>query len=122
MPLGFRIQDMKYVPARPPANTLFVDSWADLMVGTDPASYIVFDENGNNRCIVLKGHNRQVLEALMRQPVCAASRCRISEKVRHLKRDLGIAIATNGYQPKSDGEKFGVYTLEARVHRAGGDA
>jgi hypothetical protein len=106
---------------KPPVGVLYADRWADFPPSTKAASYCFADDGGRNHQFVLRGKRRQVLEALMRGPVCAASRCRISNKIDALKHEKGIEIETIGFKPEGFDDHFGVYFLRSIVSRVKGD-
>lgn len=102
---------------KPPSNTLFADGWDDLPDTTHPAAYRI---EGQDQTFTVRKKTRQVLEALMRQPVACASRCRISDRVLLLRRDNGLTIKMTMFpgDGTSQGEAFGVYFLKSEIERA----
>ena len=108
----------------PPADAKRINRWADLPNGTAPALYRVTDPGEEPREIVAANHKRQVLEALIRSPIYAASFCRISDQVLPLRRDDGVNIRCDMYQndPETGRQRYGIYVLESKVERIGGAA
>ena len=105
---------------RPPPNTKRIYRWGDLPGQVTPARYRVHDEtSGETQDFTVSGHKRQVLEGIMRGPIMAASYCRLSDQILPLRRDKSVPIICTIYRNDADTgrEKFGVYTLEARVTR-----
>lgn len=104
---------------KPPQNAKRVYRWADLPDTTEPALYRITDPGHKPREITASRHKRQVLEALMRQPLYAASYCRLSDQVLPLRRDDGVSIRCDIYSsdPDTGRERFGIYILESHVER-----
>lgn len=110
--------------AKPPPNTKRVYKWADLPHDTKPARFVVENDGQEPRTITVSRHKRQVLEGLMKQPILAASYCRVSDQVLPLRRDCGLDIVSTIYRndPETGREIYGVYTLASNVRRLDGEA
>lgn len=100
----------------PPKNTHRVYGWKDLPADETPMRYRVTDSNGNDFEVWAKGKRRRVLEGLRRSPLYAASYCRLSDHVDHLRRD-GVDIETTLHRndEETGRERYGVYTLHSSV-------
>lgn len=112
---------MKTRKTKPPTNARRIYRWTDLPNTTERASYVVQDDGGEPREIVISRHQRQVLEGLMQSPIFAASYCRISDQVLPLRRDHGVDIRCDMYanDPETGRQRYGVYTLVSTVTRSG---
>ena len=110
--------------AKPPPNLLDARKWADFRAEKSIAHFLVEEADQEPRKIAVSRNMRLVLEGLMRGPVLAASRCRISDQVLPLRRDKGLNIQCTIYQNGADGNatKYGVYTLQSKVCRVERDA
>jgi hypothetical protein len=110
---------------RPPSNALRVEAWRDLPEDTAPASYRVFDGEGEASTITLAKGNRIILDALIEQPIYCASPVRISDRVSILRRDYGVPITREMYEndAATDRARFGVCFLDkSAVQKVGGNA
>ncbi len=106
--------------AKPPPNTQDIGKWTDCKAETAVASFLVEDDDTTIRKITVSKNKRRVLESLMRGPVMAASRCRISDQVLPLRRDYGLDIVCTIYKNDANTgrEVYGVYTLASKVVHA----
>ena len=101
----------------PPPHAQRVRSVADLPPQRAPARYRIRQADGSTREVLLNKRHRQVLDLLRRGPVFAASPLRISDAVRELRADFGIAIHTAmhpGDRSIGSGD-FGIYHLVGSV-------
>ena len=105
----------------PPAFAQRITKRADLPKMRAPAVYLVEDAAGTARHIVQK-RARQVLEALMREPIFCASPVRLGPAVQHLRETFGAASIETVWHEVREGDeytRFGVYHLRAAIRRAG---
>lgn len=117
-------EHQKPTPEQPPANTRWIFSRRDLPQTRDHCLYTVAKPDGTTRQAVLGKRNRQVIEALKRSPIYAASPIRLSDTVGILRHEHGITIETEFFEDDSGFEKtrFGVYRLVDTVTFAGAAA
>jgi hypothetical protein len=110
--------------AKPPRNAQDIGAWTDCKADTAVGRFLVKDDNNDGRTITVSKNKRRVLESLIRGPVMAASRCRISDQVLPLRRDYGLDIVCTIYKndPKTERQIYGVYTLNSKVTRIDGGA
>jgi hypothetical protein len=108
---------------KPPANTLRVEAWRDLPKDRAAARYKITAEDGGVHVITVAKGNRIILDALLEQPVYCASPVRVSDRVCILIHKYGVPITKEMYEndEATGREKFGVYFLNGRVERLGGD-
>lgn len=101
----------------PPPNAKRIYAWKDTPDLTDSAVYRVTDPGQDPREIVVSKNQRRVLEGLMRNPLYAASYCRVSDQVLPLRRDHGVEIHCEMYRndPETGRERYGVYFLRSKV-------
>jgi hypothetical protein len=104
---------------KPPSNARRVFRWNDLPETTGYAWFRVTAPGAEPRKILVRNHQRQVLEGLMQAPIYAASYCRISDQVLSLRRDHGLDIECEMYRndPETGRERYGVYVLRSKVER-----
>ena len=104
---------------KPPSNAKRVYRWNDLPSATDYAWFRVTGSGQEPRDILVRYHQRQVLEGLIQSPIYAASYCRISDQVLPLRRDHGVSIECEMFtnDPETGRQRFGVYTLRSKVER-----
>ncbi len=103
--------------SQPPKDARRIYSWDQTPNLTAPATYVVQDEGQEPRSITVSKNMRRVLEALMRNPIYAASYCRISCRVLELRHDYGVEIECVRYQTDlpTKRQTFGVYFLRSKV-------
>ena len=101
-----------------PSNTLHANRWSDLPDMTEQVTYRVIDTDHH---FTVRKKTRQTLEALLKQPVASASKCRISDRVLILRRDCGLDIKTETFKGDgtSESESFGVYFLKSKIEKVG---
>ncbi len=106
-------------PSKEPSNTLYVQRWADLNALTEPAEFEVTNDNGESHVIHADRNLRRVLEALRKQPIYCASRCRVSHYVNLLRHEKRVAIETDRYSndAASGRMSYGVFRLVSKVRR-----
>ncbi|WRH64420.1 MAG: hypothetical protein RSE12_08905 [Fuscovulum sp.] len=93
---------------------------ADLPKMRDPAIYLVEDAAGTARHVVQK-RARQVLEALMREPIFCASPVRLGPAVQQLREIFGEGAIETVWHEVGEGDeytRFGSYHLRAGIRRA----
>lgn len=107
---------MKLLDGTPPKNTHRVYGWADLPGDERPTKYRVTDSEGRRFEVFAKGKRKRVLEGLRKSPLFAASYCRLSDHIDHLRRD-GVDIETSLYRndPETGRMRYGVYSLHGIV-------
>lgn len=107
---------MKLLDGTPPKNTQRVYGWADLPSDERLTKYHVTDSQGRRFEVFAKGKRKRVLEGLRKSPLLAASYCRLSDHIDHLRRD-GVDIETSLYRNDSETGRmrYGVYTLHGTV-------
>jgi len=88
----------------------------DLPQDRVPWVYEIQNEEGKAQRIILKNRNRQVLDALNRGPIFAASPVRLSDIVMILRHSYGVEIETHMFSANDgSGGVFGIYELISRV-------
>ena len=88
----------------------------DLPQDRAPWVYEIQNEEGKAQRIILKNRNRQVLDALNRAPIFAASPVRLSDIVMILRHSYGVEIETHMFSANDgSGGVFGIYELISRV-------
>jgi len=88
----------------------------DLPQDRAPWVYEIQNEEGKAQRIILKNRNRQVLDALNRGPIFAASPVRLSDIVMILRHSYGVEIETHMFSANDgSGGVFGIYELISRV-------
>ena len=88
----------------------------DLPQDRAPWVYEIQNEEGKAQRIILKNRNRQVLDALNRAPIFAASPVRLSDIVMILRHSYGVEIETHMFSANDgSGGVFGIYELTSRV-------
>lgn len=111
----------KKTEATPPENTRWIISRQDLPRRRGSARYEVHNADGARETITLSNRKRQVLDALMRNPIYCASPVRLSDIVLLLRNENGINIETDFFQ-ENDGienTRFGIYVLVDQVRYLG---
>ncbi|MDF1718328.1 MAG: hypothetical protein P1U75_16880 [Antarcticimicrobium sp.] len=95
-------------------NAVHVDKRADLPPHTGQCWYI----RSSGGCFALKGTNRQLMDQLMKTPIYASSRMKMSAYIDKLRK-AGAPIETHFYTNAGTGGRFGVYALAERVTAQG---
>ena len=111
----------KQTDTKPPQNTQWIISRLDLPRRRGGAHYEVQHADGKRETITLSNRKRQVLDALIRNPIYCASPVRLSDIVLLLRNENGISIETEFFQ-ENDGienTRFGIYILVDQVRYLG---
>jgi len=89
---------------------------ANLPGNREAQTYLLQDNCGKAQRIILKNRNRQVIDALIRGPIFAASPVRLSNSIMILRREYGVEIETHIFSANDgSGGVFGIYELISRV-------
>ncbi|MDD9726531.1 hypothetical protein PVV74_13760 [Roseovarius sp. SK2] len=111
----------KKTDTKPPQNTQWIISRRDLPCRRGGAHYEVQHADGKRESITLSNRKRQVLDALVRNPIYCASPVRLSDIVLLLRNENGLNIETEFFQ-ENDGienTRFGIYVLVDEVRYLG---
>lgn len=79
-----------------------------------PETYCWLTEEGAQRCAVVKGTERQILEQLRITPMYSASIMNLSAYIARLRK-LGAPIATHNFKSKETGGAYGIYALKTTL-------
>ncbi|WP_417729123.1 hypothetical protein [Roseovarius sp.] len=111
----------KKIESKPPESTRWIFSRRDLPPRRGSARFEVYTANGDRKNVILSNRKRQVVDALIRNPIYCASPVRLSDIVMLLRSEDGLGVETVYFQ-ESDGiekTRFGVYKLTDQVHYLG---